>query len=139
MIDDNLLRQMQKLFGFLEMSDRHAHSPKEICFAFKDFSGQPTAIGEQKDSHEFLGLLFDRLEQSLKPTSQRDLINNVFAHNACSQLICQSCGATRNKVEVNHTLTLPVVRTQGVFEGLQGLVKGEVIDDFHCAKCNTKR
>lgn len=46
MIDDNLLKQLQKLFGFLELSERHAFNPKEFCFAFKDFDGTPTKISE---------------------------------------------------------------------------------------------
>ena len=50
MIDDNLLKQLQKIFGFLELSDRHAFDPKDFCFTFKDFDGTPTKISEQKDS-----------------------------------------------------------------------------------------
>ena len=46
MIDDNLLRQLQILFGYLESSDRHAACPKALCFAFKDYDGAPTATGE---------------------------------------------------------------------------------------------
>jgi ubiquitin carboxyl-terminal hydrolase 34 len=40
-IDDSLLRQLQKLFGFLELSERQAYDPTEFCFAFKDFDGNP--------------------------------------------------------------------------------------------------
>ena len=50
MIDDNLLRQLQKMFGFLELSDKQAYQPAEFVFSFKDFLGEPTKIGEQKDS-----------------------------------------------------------------------------------------
>ena len=73
-IDDNLLRQLQKLFGFLELSERHAYNPKHLCFAFKDYDGTPIKTGEQKDSQEFLGTFFERLETLLKPTTQRHLL-----------------------------------------------------------------
>ena len=49
-IDDNLLRQLQKLFGFLDLTDRQAYNPTEFCYAFKDMSGQPTNIGVQQDA-----------------------------------------------------------------------------------------
>lgn len=35
-IDDNMLRQFQKLFGFLELSERQYADPFDFCFAFKD-------------------------------------------------------------------------------------------------------
>jgi hypothetical protein len=42
------------MFGFLECSEKAAFNPKDFCFAFKDFFGEPTPIGEQKDSQEFV-------------------------------------------------------------------------------------
>jgi ubiquitin carboxyl-terminal hydrolase 34 len=80
-IDDNLLKQLQKLFGYLELSDRHAYNPKEFCFAFKEFDGTPTRIGEQKDSQEFLNIFCERVESQLKDTSQKDLMRDVFSGN----------------------------------------------------------
>lgn len=62
MIDDNMLKQLRRLFGYLELSARHAYNPKPFCFAFKEFDGTPTKISEQKDSQEFLNIFFDRLE-----------------------------------------------------------------------------
>jgi hypothetical protein len=46
MIDDNLLKQLQVLFGYLELSERHAASARPLCFTFKDYDGTPTKIGE---------------------------------------------------------------------------------------------
>lgn len=39
MFDDNLLRQLQIVFGYLEMSERQAASAKGMCLAYKDFDG----------------------------------------------------------------------------------------------------
>lgn len=49
-----------------------------MCFAYKDWDGTPTKIGEQKDSQEFLNFFIDRLEEKLKPTSQKDLLKDIF-------------------------------------------------------------
>jgi ubiquitin C-terminal hydrolase len=87
-IDDRLLSQLQKLFGFLELSDRHAYNPKELCYSIKDYDGTPIRIGEQKDSQEFVGVFFERLETLLKPTTQRYLLQDTFQGNMCSQFIC---------------------------------------------------
>jgi ubiquitin carboxyl-terminal hydrolase 34 len=40
--------------------------------------GQPTNVGEQKDAQEFLNVLFDRLENALKPTSRKYLLQSIF-------------------------------------------------------------
>lgn len=45
-IDDNLLKQLRRLFGYLELSARQAYNPKPFCFAFKEFDGSPTKISE---------------------------------------------------------------------------------------------
>ena len=100
--------------------------------------GAPTRIGEQKDSQEFLNIFFDRLENLLKPTSQRDLLKDVFAGNQCSQLICGSCGRVRNHLELFYNLSLQVKGSSGIYDSLGGLVKGQTIEDYLCEGCNKR-
>lgn len=50
LIDDNVFHQFQKMFAFLECSDRLDYNPSDFCFAFKDFSGQPVDVSIQQDS-----------------------------------------------------------------------------------------
>ena len=45
-VDDNALHQLQKIFGFLSLSDRQYCNPLDFCFAFKQFDGQPTNVRE---------------------------------------------------------------------------------------------
>ena len=77
-VDDNMLHQLQKLLANLELSEYAAFVPTNWCFAFKDFDGNPTPIMEQKDAQEFLNILFDRLETSLKTTTRKYLVQNIF-------------------------------------------------------------
>jgi len=58
----------------LELSDRSEFNPVGFTFSFKEFDGNPTNIAEQKDAQEFLNVLFDRLENALKPTSRKYLL-----------------------------------------------------------------
>ena len=83
-IDDNMLHQMQKLIAHLELSERNEYNPMQFCFAFKEFDGSPTNTAEQKDAQEFLNLIFDRLENQLKPTSRKHLVNGIFGGKMCS-------------------------------------------------------
>lgn len=123
-IDDRLLIQLQKLFGFLELSERHAYNPKELCFSIKDYDGTPIRTGEQKDSQEFVGVFFERLETLLKPTTQRYLLQDTFQGNMCSQFICQSCGKVKNRLELFYTLSLQVKNCTGITDSLSQLIKG---------------
>jgi len=45
-VDDNLLHQLMRQFSFMEMSDRSYFNPKDFCFSFKDFEGNPTNVRE---------------------------------------------------------------------------------------------
>ena len=72
-VDDSLLRQFQRLFGFLELSERAEVDPFDFCFAYKDLTGEPTNVAVQCDSQEFLHFFFDRMEDVLRGTSQKYL------------------------------------------------------------------
>jgi ubiquitin carboxyl-terminal hydrolase 34 len=83
-IDDNVLHQLQKLMAHLELSERTEYNPLEFCFAFKDLDGNPTNTGEQKDAQEFLNLSFDRIENLLRGTTRKYLLQSVFGGQTCS-------------------------------------------------------
>lgn len=84
MHDDNMLHQMQRLMAHLELSQRVDYNPVSFCFAFKEFDGTPTNTAEQKDAQEFLNVLFDRVEEKLKPTPQKYLLQSIFGGKTCS-------------------------------------------------------
>lgn len=43
-IDDNVLHQIQKMFGHLELSDREYFDPEQYCFTFKDWENKPVNV-----------------------------------------------------------------------------------------------
>jgi len=75
---------MQKLLAHLELSQRMDYNPVGFCFAFKEFDGTPTNTSEQKDAQEFLNVLFDRVENVLKPTPRKYLLQSIFGGKTCS-------------------------------------------------------
>ena len=56
--DDNMFRQLQILFGYLELTERTAYDPTAFVYSFKTF-GEPTNPREQRDAQEFLNEFFD--------------------------------------------------------------------------------
>ena len=117
-IDDNVLHQLQKLMAHLELSERSDYNPYEFCFAFKDFEGNPTNVGEQKDAQEFLTSAFDRIETLLKDTSRKYLLQSVFGGKTCSQLLCSECGQVKNRLEDFNNLSLTVKDIKSMHDSL---------------------
>ena len=55
----------------LELSEWSSYNPTDFCFAFKEFDGTPTKIGEQKDVEEFFNLFVDWLENSISKNADK--------------------------------------------------------------------
>lgn len=122
----------------MELSERSDYNPIGFTFSFKEMDGQPTNIAEQKDAQEFLNVLFDRVENVLKPTPRKYLLQSVFGGKTCSQLICPDCGKVKNRMEDYYNLTLTVKDIDSVEESLKKQIEGEVIDGYQCDGCNKK-
>lgn len=137
-IDDNMLHQIQRLLAHLELSERNDYNPIGFTFSFKEFDGTPTNISEQKDAQEFLNVLFDRVENALKPTPRKYLLHSIFGGKTCSQLVCQECGKIKNRIEDYYNLSLTVKDIKSVYDSLAKQVEGEVINDYECEGCKKK-
>ena len=137
-IDDNMMHQVQKMFAMLELSERNDYNPMQFCFAFKEMDGSPTNTAEQKDSQEFLNVFFDRLENALKDTSRKHLVQGVFGGKQCSQMVCTECGKVKNRMEDYLNLSVAIKGVKSVEEAIQKQIEGEIISDYQCDGCNRK-
>lgn len=63
--DDNVLHQIQRMFSFLDLSEREDYDPKGFCYSFKDWDGKPVDVRIQQDSQEFLNRFLDIIEEKL--------------------------------------------------------------------------
>ena len=134
-VDDNVLHQLQRLFGFLELSDRQAYNPAPFCFAFKDAAGRPVNVSVQEDSQEFLNKMFDKLEQALKETPYKDLTQAVFGGQSCSQIICKECKTVKENTDYFYNLSVDVKNSKNLYESLEKFIAAEQISDYHCDHC----
>jgi ubiquitin C-terminal hydrolase len=76
------------MLGFLELTDRQSFDPLGFFYAFKGYDGKPTNMGIQEDSQEFVNRFFDKLEESLKGTSQKYVIDDIFRGHKLTMLKC---------------------------------------------------
>ena len=127
-----------KLMAFLELSERSDYNPREFCFSYKDFNGGPTNVREQKDTQEFLNIAFDRVENALRDTPQKYLLQNVFGGKTCSVTICKGCGNVNMSSEQFFNLSLEVQNQNSIHDGLKRLVTGETINDYQCNACRLR-
>jgi ubiquitin carboxyl-terminal hydrolase 34 len=137
-IDDHLLRQLQKLFAFLDKSERASYSPYEFCFSLKDPAGQPINVSIQQDTQEFLNIFFDKMENLLKPTPFKSLLSDVYGGKLIDMLGCTSCGHLRTTDQVFYNLSLEVKNFKNVKESLDKLTTQDIISDYKCEHCQQK-
>ncbi len=137
-IDDNMLRQFQLIFCHLQNSSRQDYTPYQFCFAFKGSDGKPTNTAVQQDAHEFLNILFDRLERRLKETKYKQLLQSVFGGKLCNQLICKACGRVKNNYEDMYTLSLEIKNQRTLGEAIEKFISGTLVSDYFCEGCKTK-
>ena len=138
LFDDNILHQMQRMFSFLEVTDRVEYNPHAFCFAFKDFQGLPVNVSIQQDAQEFLNMIFDKLENGLKATPFKSLLDNVYGGRVCTQLICSECGKKKEREELFYNLSLEVKNLKTLHESLEKYISGEIISDYHCEGCDRR-
>lgn len=137
-VDDNVLHQLQKMFGFLELSDRQDYNPHEFCFSFKDHAGQPVNVGVQQDTQEFLNMVFDKLENGLKNTPFKNILEGVYGGKTSNQMICHGCGNIREREDIFYNLSVEVRNMKTIYDSFEKFITGEIIEDFHCDNCKTK-
>ena len=136
--DDNLLHQLQEMYTYLTFSEKMDYNPKNFCYSFKDFDGNPINVGAQQDSQEFYNNFCDKIENSLKKTDFKYIVSDVFTGRTCSSVLCQNCKNISNRFEDFYNLTLEVKNINNLSDSLQKLIVPEIIDDFQCSNCNQK-
>ena len=133
----NIILTLQKLFSELNLMNLKATKTKELTEAF---GWEKNEGGEQHDSQEFIRiLLFDVLERILYDTPFNNIINNIYKVNYISNMQCNNCGNLKNKIESEYVLNLQILNMKGLYESLfSSFGFEEIIDDYHCEKCDKK-
>ena len=142
MVDDNLLRNFQKLFGFLELTSRQSMRDAifDFCYSLKDWGGEPTNTSRQEDSNEFFQKFTTQMEEALKTTSQKYLLQDIFQGTTVEVKVCmnEECKHTSYRIEDFCSLPVEVKNKHFLDKSLEAFIDEEKIDDFKCEKCEKK-
>ena len=65
---ENILPNLQNMFAHLKFSEKQYFAPQQFLKEFKGLDGQPVNVSLQEDCHEFLNLLWDKIETRTKGT-----------------------------------------------------------------------
>ena len=130
-----MLDQLQKMFSYLELSEKNTYLTDTFCFSYKELDGKGTNVMEQKDANEFLGGFLDSLQTQTKNTTRKYLVDDTFNFQTCIQQICPNCHVVKNKIEQSLSLGLPVKNFNSIDESLGQLVYGEEISGYRCDYC----
>ena len=136
--DDNVFHQMQKMFAYLDISQRSDFSPRDFCKSYKDFSGQRVNLMVQQDAQEFLNMIFDKLEKALMPTPFKGILDSVFAGKTANVFTCKNCGFIRSNEELFYNLSLEVKNFENINDSFKKFIKMETISDYNCDNCKKK-
>ena len=136
--DDNFLHQLQVMFGYLTLSEKQYYNPYNFCKSFKDSNGHSINPRIQQDSQEFYNNFCEKIEEHLKKTQYKYIINEILTGKTCSSVKCNQCNYISNRFEDFYNLSLEVKNLNNLNDSLKKLVIPEKIDDFKCDNCNKK-
>ena len=137
-VDDNLLHQLQNLFVNLNTSMRIDYNPSSLCYSIKEPNGKPINVSIQHDAHEFLNIIFDKLDRDLKTTGYAKILPNIFGGKCCSQVICSKCGNISSTYEDYYTLSLEIKNQKTIYGALDKFIASNAVSDFLCEVCKQK-
>lgn len=81
---------------------------------------------------------FDKIEEMLKPTSQKYLFQNVFQIELDENLICNHCKKVTKYKATNYSLSVEVKNIKTVEEGMKKYFMSEQLEDRKCDECKEK-
>ena len=138
--EDNVLFQLQKMFYYLNYSDRKFYSPESFVYSFKDYDGNPTNINIQCDAQEFLLRFMDQIENLLKNTKYKYLINSIFVGISSTNLKCNNsnCENVNTRKEKIYDISLDISNCFNLKDCLNKYIGEENIEDYKCDKCKNK-
>ena len=82
--------------------------------------------------------MFDRLEDGLKSTGQKYLLQNIFGGKTNTLMKCKNCGKIRENIEFFYNLSVEVKNQGSLQNSLKKFVQGETISDYQCADCDKR-
>jgi ubiquitin carboxyl-terminal hydrolase 34 len=123
-VDDNMLHQLRKMFGYLQSTTRLDFAPHDFCYSFKGFSGEPVNVGVQQDAQEFVSMIFDKLEDAIKGTPFKRVIDSIYRGKLTNTLTCSKCKKAKHREEIFYSLQVDIKNSKTLPDSLKKVCQG---------------
>lgn len=112
--------EMQRMFAFLQESQRHHFDPSEFISVF----AKRLAINQQNDANEFFSILTDMFEGELLAAEENEdevkaLVNDLFQVSMRREIVCATNGDHCSVGEENAlTITAELFQTETLTDAI---------------------
>ncbi|KAJ6218179.1 hypothetical protein RDWZM_009336 [Blomia tropicalis] len=133
-----ILRELQKMFIFLQESERKSYSPKNFCKVYM-MDHQPLNICEQKDMTEFFTDLISKMEEMT--IDLKDMVKKNFSGSQSNNVVSLDCPHISQTTEEFYTLRCQVADMKDLYESLNELTVKDTLEGdnmYNCSKCGKK-
>ena len=132
--DDRILKELQIVFSYLELSDKQYYNPTNLCKT-NIFNNRPIDVRIQQDCKEFYDSFCESLEKCLINTKYKYIVNDALMGYTYNWIKCESCDYTSSLFESFYDLSLEVKGIDNLHDSLKYLIKEEKVEDFKCDNC----
>ncbi|XP_048258866.1 ubiquitin carboxyl-terminal hydrolase 34-like isoform X4 [Haliotis rufescens] len=135
---EGTLVELQKMFAYLQESERKAYNPKSFCKAYT-MDKQPLNTGEQKDMTEFFTDLITKLEE-MGP-EMKALVKSLFGGIITNNVVSLDCPHVSRTFEEFYTVRCQVTDMKDLYESLDEVTVKDMLEGdnmYTCSKCQKK-
>ena len=135
---ESTLIELQKIFAYLQESERKAYNPKSFCKTYT-MDKQPLNTGEQKDMTEFFTDLITKLEE-MSPDMKK-LVKSLFGGVLTNNVVSLDCPHVSRTVEEFYTVRCQVTDMKNLYDSLDEVTVKDMLEGdnmYTCSKCQKK-
>lgn len=141
--DDDAVRNLQKIFANLLLSEQKFYTPDYFYKTFKWLDGKLIDVKQQYDTDEFFNILIDKLEIELKKSEYGSLLRETMGIMFLDRVVSPdpSMPYTSEHAVLDYKIALDIKGKQTLQEALKAFFKVETLDGdnkIFCEKYNTK-
>lgn len=83
-------------------------------------------------------MIFDKLEEAIKNTPFKRVIDTIYRGKLTNTLTCSKCKKGKSREEIFYSLQADIRNSKTLTDSLKKLCQGETISDYQCDFCNEK-
>ena len=140
---ENVLMQIQWLFANLKENIKQFLIPNHLIGSLKGYDNQPINLHIQQDVNEFFNLLSDKLENHLKETQYKTLLQDIIGGSLSHEIISleEEFAYNGEREEPFYSISIEIKHKKNIYEALDSYIKGETLEGdnkYFCEQYNKK-